>query len=182
MEEIGNVVQQESEGDVDEITFFAPIRPTAARSLKPGDEILVPTGEHPFPQVAYRAWITDIRDDEKSRLITINGEFAGEASGLFEKPAHPGEVFQRLQQPGGPVPGTESILVRAAELWKWIGVDMNDPDGSTEKYVLRTFRRVHSDETDREAIEVRLQSKVDPRKVRIMTFKSDGTVGFRGHR
>lgn len=182
MEESRNVAQHEPEDDADEITFFAPIRPTAARSLRPGDEILVPTGEDPFPQVAYRARITDIRDDEASRMITVNGEFVGERDGLFEKPAHPGEVFQRLQQPGGPVPGTESILVRAAELWKWIGVDMNDPEGSAEKYLLRTFRRVHSDETGREAIEVRLQSKVDPRKVRIMTFKPDGTVGFKGHR
>lgn len=165
MVDSGNVAQQAPVDEADQITFFAPIRPTAARSLRPGDEILVPTGKDPFPQVAYRARITDIRDDEASRMITVNGEFVGETSGLFEKPAHPGEVFQRLQQPGGPVPGTESILVRAEELWKWIGVDMNDPDGSSEKYVLRTFRRVHSNETDREAIELRLQCKVDPRKV-----------------
>jgi hypothetical protein len=182
MEESGNVAQHEPEDDVDKITFFAPIRPTAARSLRPGDEILVPTGKDPFPQVAYRARITDIREDEASRMITVNGEFVGETSGLFEKPAHPGEMLQRLLQPGGPVPGTESVLVRAEQLWKWIGVDMNDPDGSTEKFVLRTFQRVNSDETGTAAIEVRLQSKSDPRKVRILTFKPDATVGFKGHR
>lgn len=167
---------------VNEVTFFAPIRPTAARSMRLGDEMLVPTDEGPFPHVAYRGRITDIRDDEASRMIILNGELIGEKSGLFEKPAHPWEVMQRLLKPGGPIPGSESVLVRAEELWKWIGVDMNDPEGSTEKYVLRTFRRVHSDETDREAIEVRLQSKTDPRKVRILTFKPDGTVGFKGHR
>jgi hypothetical protein len=114
--------------ETNEITFFAPIRPTAARSMKPGDEMLVPTDDGPFPHVASRGRITDIREDETSRMITINGELIGERSGLFERAAHPWEVMQRLLKPGGPVPGTESTLVRAEELWKWIGVDMNDPE------------------------------------------------------
>ncbi len=77
----------------DEITFFAPVRPTAARSMKPGDEMLVPTDEGPFPRVGYRGRITDIREDEATGMITINGELLGEQSGLFEKPARPWEVM-----------------------------------------------------------------------------------------
>ena len=72
----------------------------------------MPTDEGPFPRFAYRRRITDIREDEASGLITINGELLGYASGLFEKPVYPGEVFQRLVQPGEPAPGTESVMVR----------------------------------------------------------------------
>ncbi len=113
------------DGD-NEITFFAPIRPTVAQSLRPYDEILVPTGEDPFPQVAYRARIINIRYDEAAGLLIVNGEFVGDMSGLFEKPAYPGEIFQRLVQPGEPAPGSESILVRGEHLWRWTGAKMND--------------------------------------------------------
>jgi hypothetical protein len=182
VEQSGNVAQHEPDDDVDEITFFAPIRPTAARSLRPGDEILVPTGEDPFPQVAYRARITDIRDDEASGMITINGEFVGETSGLFEKPAYPAEVFQRLLRPGGPAPGTESIMVRGEELWKWLGTPMNDPNGSSEQYIIRTFKRVHEEEIGGEAIEVKLQSVWNPKKVNTVTMLPSAPIGFKGHR
>jgi hypothetical protein len=166
--------------DADEVQFW-PIRPTAARSMRPGDEILVPSNDRP-PQAANHGRITDIREDEASGFITINGELIRGASGLFEKPAYPGEVFQRLLQPGDPAPGTESILVRAEHLWKWIGVQMNDPDGSGEQYILRTFKRVHDEETGGEAIEVRLQSMWNPKKTNTMTLVPNATIGFKGHR
>ena len=169
--------------EADEITFFAPVRPTVVQGLRPGDELLVPTGEgDPFPQVAYRARITDIRDDEASRTITVNGELIGEVSGLFEKPAHPGEIFQRLVQPGEPPQGEESILVRGEELWKWIGATMNDPDGSGEQFILRTWQRVHDDEIDGEAIEIRVQSVWNPQKTVTHTALLSSTVGFKGYR
>lgn len=167
----------------DEITFFAPIRPTVVQALRPGDELLVPTGQgDPFPQVAYRARITDIRDDEASRLITVNGEMIGEASGLFEKPAHPGEMLHRLVQPGEPPQGDASILVRGVELWKWIGATMNDPDGSGEQFILRTWRRVHEVEIDGEAIEIRMQSIWNPKKTVTQIALLDSTIGFKGYR
>lgn len=165
---------ERSEGEVQ----FWPMRVTAARSLRPGDQLRIPTGPH----TGLRARITDIREDEASRTITINGEILGDEDGLFEKKAHPNELFDRLAQPGEPPQGGESRLVHADELWKWIGVDMNDPEGSAEKYVLRAFHRIHSEQTDSEAIEVRLQSKQDPRKLRIATFKPNGTISFKGHR
>ncbi|YCU36914.1 hypothetical protein ACRYGU_08465 [Mycobacteroides abscessus] len=132
--------------------------------------------------MAYRARITDIRDDEASRIITVNGELIGEVSGLFEKPAHPGEIFQRLVQPGEPPQGEESILVRGEELWKWIGATMNDPDGSGEQFILRTWRRVHDDEIDGEAIEIRMQSVWNPQKTVTHTALLSSTVGFKGYR
>jgi hypothetical protein len=169
--------------DADEITFFAPVRPTVVQALRPGDEVLVPTTDGaPFPGVAYRARITDIRVDEATRLITVNGDLIGDISGLFEKPAHPGEILQRLVQPGEPPPGEASILVRGEELWKWIGATMNDPDGSGEQFILRTWRRVHEDEIDGEAIEIRMQSLWNPKKVVTQTALLNSTVGFKGYR
>lgn len=126
--------------------------------------------------------ISDIRDDERAGLITINGEIIRGARGLFEKPARPGEVFQRLLQPGGPIPGTESILVRATELWKWLGVEMDDPNGSSEKYVIRTFQRVPDEMANGLAVELRLQSLRNPRKINTVTLLPTGTIGFIGHR
>lgn len=161
---------------------FWPIRATAARSLRPGDEIIVPSMNGPWPQSGSHGRVTDIRDDEEAGLITINGEIIRGATGLFEKPARSDEVFQRLLQPGGPTPGTESILVRATDLWKWLGVEMNDPNGSTEKYAIRTFRRVPDEYTNGVAIELRLQSIWNPRKINTLTLLSTATVAFAGHR
>jgi hypothetical protein len=179
----GAAVEGPGEDAGDDITFFAPVRPTVVQALRPGDEILVPTDEgDPFPQVAYRARITDIRDDEASRTITVNGELIGEVSGLFEKPAHPGEIFRRLAQPGEPPQNESSILVRGEELWKWIGSKMNDPGGSKEQYILRTFRRVQDEEIGGEAIELRMQSMWNPKKTRIDTALPSATIGFKGYR
>ncbi|OAN40335.1 hypothetical protein [Mycolicibacterium iranicum] len=150
--------------------------------MRPGDEMLVPDEDGPWPQAAMHGRILDIRDDEASGYIVINGELIRGASGLFEKPALPGEVLQRLLQPGGPVPGTESILVRANDLWKWVGVQMNDPNGSPEQYLIRTFRRVHDDEINGEAVELKLQSVWNRQKVNTITLMASATVSFHGHR
>lgn len=163
-------------GDAYEITFFAPLRPTVVQALRPGDELLVPTSDGDR-----RGRITDIRDDEPTRTITVNGELVGE-SGLFEKPAHPGEILQRLGRPGEPLPGEGSILVRGEMLWKWIGAPMDDPQGSPEQFILRTWRRVHDDEIDGEAVEVRMQSVWNPKKTITQTALLDSTVSFRGYR
>lgn len=167
--------------DGEQVQFW-PIQPTAARSMRPGDEMLVPHEDGPWPQAARHGRITDIRCDETSGLITINGELIRGAGGLFEKPAYPHEAIQRLVQPGGPTPGTESVIVPAPDLWKWIGVDIDDPDGSDEKYVLRTFKRVHDDEIGAEAIELRLQSKWNPNKFNTLTMLVTGSITFIGHR
>lgn len=168
--------------DADEVQFW-PIVPTAARSLRPGDEILVPSTDGGlWPQEACHGRITDIRDDEATGYITINGELVRGASGLFEKPANPGEVFQRLLQPGDAPRGTESILVRAEHLWKWIGVQMDDPNGGPEKYILRRFRRAHHEETDGEVVEVLLQAVWNSNKTITATLLPNATIGFKGHR
>lgn len=160
---------------------FWPIRPTAARSLRPGDEILVPNPDGPSPAMHGR--ITDIRDDPPPvGMIVINGELIRGGAGLFEKPAHPWEPIDRLVQPDEPLPGSESRLVRGDEIWKWLQVEINDPHGSAEKYLLRTFRRIHDDELDREVIEVRGQSTRDPKKVITLTFLPEAVIRFDGHR
>lgn len=180
----GATTAEEPDEDAgDEITFFAPVRLNVVQALRPGDEILVPTEEgDPFPQVAYRARITDIHDNEVSRMITVNGELIGEVIGLFEKPAHPGEIFHRLAQPGESPQSESSILVRGEELWKWIGATMNDPGGSVEQFILRTWRRVHADEIDGEAIEMRMQSMWNPKKTVTQTAFLSSTIGFKGYR
>ncbi|WP_123025107.1 hypothetical protein [Mycolicibacterium stellerae] len=164
-----------------EVTFFAPVRPTVVQALRPGDEILVPTDDGPFPHVAQRARITDIRDDEASRLITVNGDLIGEVSGLFEKPANPGEVLHRLVQPGEPPQNESSILVRGDKLWKWIGATMNVAD-QPEQFILLAWQRVQDDEIDGEAIEVRMRSVWNPRKTVTQTAMLDSTIAFKGYR
>jgi hypothetical protein len=72
--------------------------------------------------------------------------------------------------------------VRGEELWKWLQVQVDDPHGSTEKYILRRFRRLHGQELDREVIEVVGQSTRNPTKTNTMTFPTDTTIVFRGHR
>jgi hypothetical protein len=176
-------MEEPDTADDDEITFFAPTRQNVVQALRPGDEILVPTDEgDPFPRVAYRARITDIREDEASRMITVNGELLGEVSGLFEKPARPGEILYRLAQPGELPQSESSILVHGVELWKWIGATMNDPDGTGEQFVLRTWRRVHDDEIDGEAIEIRMQGLWNPNKTVTQTATLDSTISFKGYR
>lgn len=163
-------------GAVVEDVQFWPIRPTAVRSLRPGDKIAAPVG----PGQTVRGTVTGFEDHEESRIITIlatldNGEPCA-------KKCRPWDTVDRMVQPGEASPGSESRMVHGEDLWKWLNVDMNDPEGSPEKYVLKTFRRVHSDDTDSEAIEVKMQSKRDPRKVRILTLKPKATIGFKGHR
>src|SRR5690606_14997448 len=160
-----------------------PIRPTAARSLRPGDEVLVPDPDGPWPQTARHGRITDIRDDPPpAGLIIINGELIRGGSGLFEKPARPWELIDRLVQPDDLPPGTESRLVRGDELWKWLQVELNDPHGSAEKYLLRTFRLTHDDDFNREVVEVKGQSTWNPKKVITLTFLPEAVIRFDGHR
>ena len=59
---------------------------------------------------------------------------------------------------------------------------MNDPDGSSEQQIIRTFRHVHDEEIGGEAIEVRLQSMWNPKKTNTLTLLPSGTIGFKGHR
>lgn len=160
-----------------------PIRPTAARSLRAGDVVLVPGPNGPWPQAARHGRILDIRDDPPpAGMIIINGELIRGGAGLFEKPTHPWEPIDRVVQPGEPPPNSESRLVRAVDLWKWLQVEVNDPEGSAEKYLLRTYRRHHGDELDREVIEVIGQSTWNPQKTNTMTFSPDAKIIFEGHR
>jgi hypothetical protein len=176
----GNENAENEPAEADEVEIW-PVRPTAARSMRPGDEMLVPSNDGPWPQAANHGRITDIREDEASGMITINGELIRGASGLFEKPAHPGEAIYRLLQPGDPAPGTESIWVRGVELWKWIGEQMDDPHGSTEKYILTGFRRANDPELG-EIIQVKMQSMRNPRKLMTADITLDATARFDGHR
>ncbi len=162
---------------------FWPIRPTAARSLRPGDEILVPAPDGSWPQAAMHGRIIDIRDDPPpAGMIIINGELIRGGAGLFEKPAHPWEPVDRLVQPDEPPPESQFRLVRGDEMWKWLQVEMNDPHGSAEKYLLRTFRQIHDDEFDREVVEVQGQSTWNAKKVITLTFLPEAVIRFDGHR
>jgi hypothetical protein len=154
---------------------FWPIRPTSARSLRKGDQIAVPTG----PQSSLRATITDLQEDESARTITMIAELPDGT--VLKKEAHPGEVVQRLAQPGERPPGTETKIVKGVDLWKWLGVQMNDPGGSPAKYILRTFRRVNDPEHG-EVIEVKMNNTLNPKNIQILTLKLDANIGFEGHR
>ncbi|ANW66457.1 hypothetical protein BCA37_25385 [Mycobacterium sp. djl-10] len=59
---------------------------------------------------------------------------------------------------------------------------MNDPNGSGEQYLIRTFRRVHDDEINGEAIEVKLQSLWNTQKTNTLTMLPTATISFNGHR
>ncbi|WP_139812788.1 hypothetical protein [Prescottella equi] len=157
---------------------FSPIRQTPVRHLRPGDHIVVPTEG---PGAGIRGVITDLQENEAERLITINGEVdAGE--GLFYHHAAPHEVVDRLIQPGDPVSGTEMIMVKGAELWKWIGESMNDPHGAGETYTIRTFAHIADPESGEPAIEVKMVSQANPRKILTAHLTPNATIGFAGCR
>ncbi|MFD5809413.1 hypothetical protein [Rhodococcus aetherivorans] len=157
---------------------FAPIRPTAVRYLRPGDHIIVPTEG---PGAGIRGVITDLQENEAERLITINGEVdAGE--GLFYHHASPHEVVNRLILPSDPVPGNEMIMVKGTELWKWIGESMNDPHGSSEQYTIRTFAHISDPETGEPAVEIKMVSQLNPRKILTAHLTPNATIGFAGCR
>lgn len=157
---------------------FYPIRPTRVRELRAGDHIIVPTHG---PGVGNHAVITDLEENEDARSITINGEFVGEEA-LFYHEASPQETVQRMVQPGDPIPGTESIMVRGSELWKWIGDTFNDPGGSGERFRIRTFRRITDPATGDEVAEVKMLSLSNPNKILTAHVKLNATIGFAGCR
>ena len=158
-----------------DVELFLP-RPTAVRSLRKGDQILAQIG----PGEYVRGTVTALEEHEKSRIITIHGVLDnGEP---ITKKSRPGEMVDRIAQPTDPVPGTESVMVHADEMWKWLDVEMNDPEGSGEKFILKTFQRIQSADLGGEAIELRMQGKVNPKEIRILTMKPKGTIGFKGHR
>lgn len=155
---------------------FWPIRRTAVRSLRRGDMIHARLG----PNTLVLAKVTDFEDHEKSKIIAVQVEFGNGESGV--KKCRPWEMVDRMVQPGEPPQGTESILVRGDEMWKWLGAPMNDPDGTAEKYTLKTFRRIESDEIEAEAIELKMQSVWNTEKIFTMIMSRSGTIGFEGHR
>lgn len=159
---------------------FWPMRTTAARSLRVGDQVRISTGPH----TGYRALITEITEDEDARTLTLHGRLQGDEGLLFKKDAYPNEMFERLGQPGEPPQGGESRMVYVEELWKWLGVEMNDPEDprSGNKFILANFRRFHSEDTDSEAIELRMRGKTNHRELRTLHMTPRGTVGFKGHR
>lgn len=159
---------------MNQISFLGPIRPTRARELRAGDVILFPSD---VPGAMQRAVITDLMDNEEDRTITINGELIGEEA-LFEHEAPPLEPVDRLIQAGDPIPGTETIMVRGDELWKWIGEKFNDPHGSPEKYVIRTFARRVDPETGEPVVEVKLQSLMNPKKILTAYMEPSATISF----
>ncbi len=58
---------------------FWPMRTTAARSLRVGDQLRIPTGPH----TGHRALITEIHEDEASRTLTITGKLLGADEGVL---------------------------------------------------------------------------------------------------
>ncbi len=73
-------------------------------------------------------------------------------------------------------------MVRGDQLWKWIGAAFNDPNGSGERYIIRTFKRIHDEEIGGEAIEVKLQSMRNAKKINTITMLPTATIGFVGGR
>lgn len=158
--------------------MFNPIRRTRVRYLRPGDHVIVPAEG---PGAGIRGVITDLQDEEAERLITINGE-VDDGEGLFYHHARPDEVVDRLIQPGDPVPGTETIMVKGKELWKWIGETMNDPYATAEKYTIRTFAHISDPESGDPAIELKMLSQTNSRKLLTAHLTPNATVGFAGCR
>lgn len=157
---------------------FAPLRRTRVRELRPGDQIVVPT-EGTVGGI--RGVVTDLQENEDDRLITINGE-VDDGEGLFYHDAPPNEFVARLLLPGDPIPGTETIMVKGSELWKWIGEPLNDPNGSGEKYTILTFRRISDPETGEPLVEIRMQSQTNRMKQVTAYIEPTARIAFDGCR
>ena len=163
-----------------ELVEFWPMRTTAARSLRVGDQLRISTGAH----TGYRAIVTQIDENEEARMLTLHGRLQSDEGLLFRKDAYPNEMFERLAKPGEPPQGGESRMIYVEELWKWLGVEMNDPEHpkSGNKFILTNFRRIHSEDTGSEAIELRIRGKTNSQELRTLHMTPRGTVGFKGHR
>ncbi|ADG79085.1 putative protein OS=Tsukamurella paurometabola (strain ATCC 8368 / DSM / CCUG 35730 /CIP 100753 / JCM 10117 / KCTC 9821 / NBRC 16120 / NCIMB 702349/ NCTC 13040) OX=521096 GN=Tpau_2481 PE=4 SV=1 [Tsukamurella paurometabola] len=160
---------------MNQISFLGPIRPTRARDLRAGDEILFPSDV--VPGAVLRAVITDLMENEEDRTITINGELIGEEA-LFSHEAPPLELVDRVVQAGESRPDGRTVIVRGDELWKWIGEKFNDPHGSTEKFVIGAFDRCVNPDTGEPMVEVKLHSLSNRRKIVTAGLEPSATIIF----
>ena len=132
-------------------TQIWPSRKTAIRCLRKGDRIVAPVG----PNTAVHATVDHLEEHESSRIIIVHAHAPnGEP---FSKKSRPWELVDRLAQPGDRPPGRESRMVRGDELWKWLNVPLNDPEGSDRQYILRSCERIQ-DKALGDLIRIKMQS------------------------
>lgn len=113
------------------------MRPTAVRSLRKGDVIAAWLG----PNASIRTTVQRSEEHEQSRIITVHS--IAQTGEPLAKNSNPGELVDRFLEPEDGPSGCESRMVRADELWKWIGVPLSDPDGSGLRYTIRSFERIN---------------------------------------
>lgn len=155
---------------------FFPIRRTAARSLRVGDKIVASVDAQAADSGGVQAEITALCDHEADRMISIAIDLADGRS--VTTLLHPDEPVDRIVRANEGAQGGV-VVVKGAELWKWIGANMNDPRGSGGQYLIREFKRISDPENGSEIIELRTQNG---REILTMHLKLEATLGFPNER
>jgi hypothetical protein len=126
-----------------------PSRPTLVCLIADGDGILLPIQRNGVgPVEHHRATVTRLEDDEPNRRIRMTVRIDA-----FDTTAtndvKPGELVHRVNDGNDP---QSAAYVRAADLWKWEGALIDDPDGNGKVRIIRAERGPHPQEDHREIL------------------------------
>jgi hypothetical protein len=108
---------------------------TAVHSLQVGDAFLARS--EPQGDASETVTVTALEDLEDARQIRVTVEFTDGSFGQMEFP--PQKQVRRVVQPGEEPSGM--VMVSGDNLWKWVGTNMNDPEGGSEKFLITGFKR-----------------------------------------
>lgn len=111
-----------------------PSRPTLVCLIAEGDDILFPIQRNGVGQVEHhRATVTRLEDDEPNRRIRMTVRIHA-FDRTVTKDVKPGNLMHRVDDGNDP---QSAAYVRAADMWKWEGAFIDDPDGNGKVRFLR---------------------------------------------
>jgi hypothetical protein len=124
-------------------------RPTLVNLIAEGDDILLPIQRNGVGPVEYqRATVRRLEDDEPNRRILMTVRVHAFDT-TATNPVKPGDLIHRVLDGNDP---QSAAYVRAADLWKWEGGMIDDPDGNGKVRIIRAERGPHPQEDHREIL------------------------------
>lgn len=115
-------------------------RPCLVCLLAENDDILLPIQHNGVGSVEHhRATVTRLEDDEPNRRIRMTVRIH-DLGTTVTNDVKPGDLIHRVLDGNDP---QSQAYVRAADLWKWEGLIMDDPDGNGKVKLIRAVRGPH---------------------------------------
>lgn len=112
------------------------LRITAVRSLRLGGRI-VGWSDSDAASARDVVTVTGLQDLERSGQIKVTVDFDDGSKG--EMKLYPNKKLRRVVQPDEEPGGT--VMVSGDDLWKFVGENFSDPQGSGDKFVITGFKR-----------------------------------------